>query len=180
MSSTVVPPPPGVKPLQINNKQMEKYELKTGPSRKDTVAFKLFQKAEMLEEAIRLGFYSAWNDIRKEVEAYPGTEMVVVADVDEIYGENWWIAITEEAKERFFYVRLAAPGCSAGAAAHLHSPSPPPSPAPPLNTSPPPQRSCVCCRSKARRSALRTLRLPRLRRRGRRLQRRRLRWSALW
>ena len=108
MSSTVVPPPPGVKPLQINNKQMEKYELKTGPSRKDTVAYKVFQKAEMLEEAIKLGFYSAWNDIRKEVEAYPGTEMVVVADVDEIYGENWWIAITEEARDKFFYVRCGA------------------------------------------------------------------------
>ena len=103
--ATPAAPPPGVKPLQINNKQMEKYELKTGPSRKDTVAFKVFNKAEMIEEVIKLGFYSAWNDIRKDVEAYPGAEMLVVADVEEVYGENWWIAITEEAKEKFFYVR---------------------------------------------------------------------------
>ena len=30
-------PPPGVKPLNISNKQMEKYELKTGPGRKDVM-----------------------------------------------------------------------------------------------------------------------------------------------
>ena len=42
------PPPPGRRPLQINNKQMDKYELKTGPGRKDTVTHKLFVKTEML------------------------------------------------------------------------------------------------------------------------------------
>ena len=41
-------PPPGRRPLQINNKQMEKYELKLGPGRKDTVTHKLFTKVEML------------------------------------------------------------------------------------------------------------------------------------
>lgn len=44
------PPPPGVKPLNISNKQMEKYELKTGLGRKDTLPYKTFSKDEMLEE----------------------------------------------------------------------------------------------------------------------------------
>ena len=102
-------PPPGRRALGMNNKQMEKYEVKTGPGRKDTVAYKLFNKKEMLDEVIALGFYSAWNDIKKEVDAYPGTELLVVADVDEVYGENWWIALTEEAKEAYFYVRAPYP-----------------------------------------------------------------------
>ena len=41
-------PPPGRKALQINNKQMDKYGLKTGPGRKDTVSHKLFIKTEMM------------------------------------------------------------------------------------------------------------------------------------
>ena len=101
--------PPGVKPLQINNKQMETYALKTGPGRKDTLVYKLFNKQEMLDEAKAIGFYSAWNDFRKDIDAFPGTEVLVVADVEEVYGENWWIALTEEAKEKYFYVRSPHP-----------------------------------------------------------------------
>lgn len=63
-------------------------------------------QTEMLEEVQRLGFYSAWNDIRKQVEAYPADQLLLVADADEVYGENWFICLTEEAKERYLYVRL--------------------------------------------------------------------------
>ena len=104
---------------------MEKCGLKTGAGRKDTLPHKLFKRVEMVEEAIKLGFYSAWNDVRKELEAYPGAEVLVVADVDEVYGENWWIALTEEAKDKYFYVRLpvgsraARGGGRAGAVATL-------------------------------------------------------------
>jgi hypothetical protein len=62
----------------------------------------------MLEEAQKLGFYSAWNDIRREVDAFPGEELLVVADVEEVYGENWYICLTEEAKAAYFYVRWRA------------------------------------------------------------------------
>ena len=125
-------PPAGVRALQVNNDQMEKCGLKTGAGRKDTLPHKLFKRAEMVEEAIKLGFYSAWNDVRKELEAYPGAEVLVVADVDEVYGENWWIALTEEAKDKYFYVRLpvgsrAARGGRRGGRAllpHFSVPSP--------------------------------------------------------
>lgn len=51
-----------------------------------------------------MGFYSAWNDIKSDVQAYDGTELLVVADHAEKYGENWVICLTEAAKEAFFYV----------------------------------------------------------------------------
>lgn len=102
-----LPPPPGVKPLAINNKQMESYKLKTGPGRKDTVVFQSFTKDEMLEEVAKIGFYSAWNDIKGDVANYEGTELLVVADHDEKYGENWFICLTEAAKEAYFYVSIS-------------------------------------------------------------------------
>jgi hypothetical protein len=74
------------------------YGLKTGPGRKDTVPFKLFNKDAMIAEVTRLGFYSAWHEIRNEIQAYPGSELLVVADDAERYGENWFIALTEDAK----------------------------------------------------------------------------------
>jgi hypothetical protein len=110
----------------MNNKQMEKYALKTGPGRRDVLAYKTFNKDEMLEEVAKMGFYSvsvhtssavcvrrpltrppsqAWNDVKKEVEAYPDAELLVVADLDEKYGENWWIALTPAAKDAYFEVR---------------------------------------------------------------------------
>jgi hypothetical protein len=104
MGGDKLPPPPGCKPLAINNKQMEKYEMKTGTGRKDTLTHKVFIKDEMLDEVAKIGFYSAWNDIKADIAAFEGTELLVVADHDEKYGENWYICLTEAAKEAYFYV----------------------------------------------------------------------------
>jgi hypothetical protein len=41
-------PPPGVQALQINNKQMNTYALKTGEGRKETLANKLFKKVRYI------------------------------------------------------------------------------------------------------------------------------------
>jgi hypothetical protein len=62
----------------------------------------------MLDEVLKMGFYSAWNDIKADVQAYDGVEMLVVADVDEKYGENWFICLTEAAKEALFFEAKAA------------------------------------------------------------------------
>ena len=78
--------------------------MKTGGGRKDTVPYKTFNKEEMLDEVLKMGFYSAWNDIKSDVQAYDGVEMLVVADHEEKYGENWYICLTEAAKEAVFYV----------------------------------------------------------------------------
>ena len=97
-------PPLGVKAVQISNSEMDKYGLKTGPSRKDTLPFKLFQKADMIADMQRSLINSSWGVCKKEVEEYPGTELLVVADVEEVYGENWWIALVEEVKEKYLFV----------------------------------------------------------------------------
>lgn len=97
-------PPAGVKPLNLSNKQMDTYGLKTGGGRKDTVQHKVFKRDEMLDDAAKFGIYSAWGNVKKDIEAYPEEEMVLVADGPEIYGENWYLLTTVEAKEKYFWV----------------------------------------------------------------------------
>ena len=110
------PRPPPL-PRSRARAQMDKYGLKTGAGRRDVVAYKLFNREEMIEEVLKMGFYSAWNDIRKDVEAYPEPEMMVVADLDEAYGENWWVALTPAAKDAYFEQFRAAERAEAAAAA---------------------------------------------------------------
>ena len=97
--------PPGIKPVGMNNKQMEMYHLKNGPGLRDTIAYKIFNKQEMIDEAIRLNFYSAWDPSRKDLEAFPGTEVLVIADPNKKYGENWYMCLSEATREAFFWVR---------------------------------------------------------------------------
>ncbi len=44
------------------------------------------------------------NDLWPHWQAYPGEELLIVYDHDFQYGENFYICITEEAKERILNV----------------------------------------------------------------------------
>eukprot|EP00937_MAST-01D_sp_MAST-1D-sp2_P004869 g4869.t1 len=91
------PPPPGCKPMMISGKNMEKYELKTGGGLKDTVPFKKFDKAWVMAEIQDIGFYSEFFNFKADLDAYDGAEVLIVADPEEQYGENWLIVLTQEA-----------------------------------------------------------------------------------
>ena len=98
-----LPPPEGCKAMMIGMKNMEeRYFLKTGPGMRDVVPFKLFNKEEVLDEIKKLGFYSDFNDFKKDIQTYKGEELLIVADLDELYGQNWYICLTEAAKETVF------------------------------------------------------------------------------
>ena len=60
--------PLDVVPLPINNKQMEALDLKTGPGRHETIAYKIIAKADALAECISLGFYSAFHPLREQIK----------------------------------------------------------------------------------------------------------------
>ncbi|GBG24449.1 Cytoplasmic dynein 1 intermediate chain [Hondaea fermentalgiana] len=96
--------PEGVMPMMISIKNMEKYELKNGDGLKDTVAYKFFNKEEVLEEIRSVGFYSDFNDFKGEIADYPAEEILIIADPDEVYGQNWMICLTVEAKELMFAI----------------------------------------------------------------------------
>lgn len=95
MSEKKEAPPAGAEPMMMSMKMMDTYGVKTGPGLKDTVPFKVFDKEFVMKEIIDLGFYSAFHPFRKQLEKYPLSEILVVADNDERYGENWLVYLTE-------------------------------------------------------------------------------------
>jgi len=113
--------PPGIAPLGVSLKQQQKYGLSTGPTLFDTLPFKYINKAFILDECAAVGFYSSFNGIKAEVKAYPGAELLVVSDPDSIYGENYFVCLTEEARAIQQAVRRDRGGRGGGKGATLVS-----------------------------------------------------------
>ena len=91
----------GANQSMIGMKNMEeRYKLKTGPGMRDVLPYKLFNKEEVVDEIKKLGFYSDFNDFKKDINSYKGEELLVLADPDELYGQNWYICLTVAAKDR--------------------------------------------------------------------------------
>eukprot|EP00499_Haloplacidia_sp_CaronLabIsolate_P009410 CAMPEP_0196771506 /NCGR_PEP_ID=MMETSP1104-20130614/1722_1 /TAXON_ID=33652 /ORGANISM="Cafeteria sp., Strain Caron Lab Isolate" /LENGTH=390 /DNA_ID=CAMNT_0042141627 /DNA_START=8 /DNA_END=1177 /DNA_ORIENTATION=+ len=98
-------PPEGCKSMGMLEEQMQGYGLKTGSERTDTVEYKLFNKEEVLREVTSKGFYSAFHDFRDLISKYPDDDILVVADPEEVYGNNWVIYLNPDAKQRYFEER---------------------------------------------------------------------------
>ena len=62
------------------------------------IKYKLFNKAEMLDEVEKLGFMSDWHPEQKVIEAYDGEEILVIWDPKQKYGDSWIWCTTEAAK----------------------------------------------------------------------------------
>jgi hypothetical protein len=93
---------PGCEAMMISAKNAkEKYGLSTGPDIKDTLPYKLFPIAEVQEEYTKIGFYSDFFNFKAHLNKYPeGEEVLIIADPEEVYGQNWYICCTIEAKNR--------------------------------------------------------------------------------
>ena len=93
---------PGCEAMMISAKNAkEKYGLSTGPDIKDVLDYKLFPIQEVQEEYRKIGFYSDFFNFKASLEKYPdGEEVLVIADPEEEYGQNWIICCTVAAKER--------------------------------------------------------------------------------
>lgn len=130
-------PPAGCYPMMMTEEQMQKYNLKTGSDMFDVVDYKLFDKQEAIAEYTKIGFYSAFHDFREKIpvgpkprgrcpvcearrppplgslgpsaQKYPGEQLLVVADKEEKYGQNWLICLTEEAKQQQLKVPTRPP-----------------------------------------------------------------------
>jgi hypothetical protein len=51
------------------------------------------------EEVIALGVYALFSDVAKQVKEYPGEKILIVADKEQKYGENWIVCTTEASRE---------------------------------------------------------------------------------
>ena len=94
--------PEGCKPMMISMKNMkERYGLSTGDDIKDVVPYKLFPIAEVQEEYRKIGFYSDFFNFKAELEKYPDEQdVLVIADPEEKYGQNFFVCLTVKARDR--------------------------------------------------------------------------------
>jgi hypothetical protein len=51
------------------------------------------------QELVQKGIYALFTDVKKEVMEYPGEKILIVADKQQKYGENWIVCTTEAARE---------------------------------------------------------------------------------
>ncbi|OQS00410.1 hypothetical protein ACHHYP_03618 [Achlya hypogyna] len=99
MAGEKLAPLPGTKPLMISMREMDTLGLKTGPGLKDTVDYKLFDKQKILDEIQQVGFMCPFHEHRAEIAKLECAELLLVADRDEVYGENWFVCVRQAAYE---------------------------------------------------------------------------------
>jgi WD40 repeat protein len=95
------PAPPGISPLFLRGVTAEKYGFKTGEGVMDLVDHMLLKKEDVVKEIATLGVMSDFEPARKNIESYPGDELLFVVDKTQKYGEIFLLCYTEEARSDF-------------------------------------------------------------------------------
>jgi hypothetical protein len=62
-----LPSPDGTKPMMISMREMEILGLKTGSGLRETVPFKVFDKATIMEQITQMGFMCPFHEYRNEL-----------------------------------------------------------------------------------------------------------------
>ncbi|ETL34455.1 hypothetical protein L916_13307 [Phytophthora nicotianae] len=92
------PAPEGTRPMMISMREMETLGLKTGSGLRETVEFKVFTRQEVLDQIAQVGFMCPFHEFRAEIAKMPaGDDILIVADPNETYGENWLLCLTRRA-----------------------------------------------------------------------------------
>ncbi|GMF24948.1 unnamed protein product [Phytophthora lilii] len=94
------PAPEGTRPMMISMREMETLGLKTGSGLRETVEFKVFTRQEVLDQIAQVGFMCPFHEFRADIAKMPaGDDILIVADPNETYGENWLLCLTRRAFE---------------------------------------------------------------------------------
>ena len=95
------PAPPGILPLFLRGVTAEQFGFKTGEGITDLVDSLVVAKEKIMEEIIKMGVMSDFEPARKQIESYPGEDLLFVIDKTQQYGEMFLLCYTEEAREEF-------------------------------------------------------------------------------
>ena len=82
-----LPPPEGTRPMMISMREMESLALKTGSGLRETVEYKVFNKAEIMEQITQMGFMCPFHEFRVEL-AVSVCACVCVTCVHRVGGEK--------------------------------------------------------------------------------------------
>ncbi|RHY32300.1 hypothetical protein DYB32_002680 [Aphanomyces invadans] len=79
----------------VSMREMDTLGLKTGPGLKDTIDFKEFDRQTILDEIAKVGFMCPFHEHRAEIAKLEIPQLLLVADRDEVYGENWLLCVRQ-------------------------------------------------------------------------------------
>ncbi|KAK2157176.1 hypothetical protein LSH36_196g03010 [Paralvinella palmiformis] len=96
--------PEGVIPLFLASKTQEIFECRTDEDVTDDEPYKFIKKEKILEDLFNRAAISDFSVIKKIIQDYAGDEILIVYDPDFKYGQNFYVATTEEAKNRLLHV----------------------------------------------------------------------------
>ncbi|KAG6578232.1 Cytoplasmic dynein intermediate chain [Phytophthora cinnamomi] len=100
MAKEAEPAPEGTRPMMISMREMETLGLKTGSGLRETVEFKVFTRQEVLDQIAQVGFMCPFHEFRADIaKMSAGDDILIVADPNETYGENWLLCLTRRAFE---------------------------------------------------------------------------------
>ncbi|CAH1773609.1 unnamed protein product [Owenia fusiformis] len=92
--------PDNVAPFFMTSKTQEIFSCVADEHVTEEQPFKLIPKAEILEDLKMRAGVSDFSVIKQTIVDYPGEDILVVYDADFKHGQNYLIALTEEAKDK--------------------------------------------------------------------------------
>ena len=100
----VVPePPPGVVPLFFTTQTQQIFNILADVNVSRASPNTVLTKNAILEDIGTRKAFSDFHPISGLIAGYPGEEVLVVYDADFVFGENFYVCVTEEAKENILF-----------------------------------------------------------------------------
>lgn len=96
-------PPPGVMPLFLTTQTQEIFKLVPEVNVSKEEPNTMLDKNAIIEDMNLRKAISDFSPIKEMIEAYPTDEVLVVWDSEFLYGENYFVCVTEEAKGNILY-----------------------------------------------------------------------------
>ncbi|XP_041359893.1 dynein intermediate chain 3, axonemal-like isoform X2 [Gigantopelta aegis] len=92
--------PEGVVPLFLTSKTQEIFSARCDEDVTKENPFKIIMKEDIIEDMRLRAAVSDFAPIKQDILNYPGDEILIVYDYDFKFEQNFYVAITEEAKEK--------------------------------------------------------------------------------
>ncbi|MBN3313246.1 WDR63 protein, partial [Atractosteus spatula] len=98
-------PPEDIFPLVLTSATQELFQCRADEDVTQENPFKILRKEEILQDMKTRAAVSDFHPVKQLVLNYPGEELLLVFDRDFSYGQSFYLAGTEEAKERILHVQ---------------------------------------------------------------------------
>ena len=96
-----------MQPIFLSSKTQEIFDAKVDEDVTEENPFKFIQKQDILDDLFNRAAICDFHPFKQIIKDYPVDEILVVYDPDFKYGQNFTIALTEEAKEKLLKVKYS-------------------------------------------------------------------------